>query len=144
MLGTFGELHPCICEQLDVRDTVVGFDIFVDSLPTPRTKTNKARPSFHKHLFQRVERDFAFVVDATIPVERLLRAVRGCDKTVISSVGVFDVYQGEHVATGKKSVALTVTLQPHDRTFTDQDIEGISERIITAVERATGGIHRVD
>ena len=144
VLGTFGELHPRVCRALAIRDPLVGFEIFMQALPTPRIKADKARPPFEKHLFQRVERDFAFIVDTCVPVESLLRAARGCDKQSVSSVSVFDVYQGEHVTPGKKSVALTVTLQPHNQTFSDQDIDVISQKIITAVESATGGIHRIE
>ncbi|MEI4896575.1 phenylalanine--tRNA ligase subunit beta, partial [Klebsiella pneumoniae] len=86
-----------------------------------------------------IERDFAFVVDWELSAETLLRAARGVDRKLISEIRLFDLYQGAGLPEGKKSLAITVVLQPQERTLTDAEIEGFSERLITQVEKATGG-----
>jgi phenylalanyl-tRNA synthetase beta chain len=89
-----------------------------------------------------VKRDFAFVVDDEIRAGDLLRAARGADKQLIDQVAVFDSFSGAALGAGKKSIAITVTLQPIDRTLTDADIEAVSKNIVAAVEKATGGTLR--
>ena len=92
--------------------------------------------------FQPVERDFAFVVEQGITAEALLRAVRGAEKDLITDVGLFDVYAGAHVGEGKKSLAVSVTLQPKDATLTDEQIDSVAKKIIAAVEKACGVVLR--
>ena len=87
-------------------------------------------------------RDFAFVVDESVAAETLLKAVRGAEKKLIADVSLFDVYQGKGVAEGKKSLAVEVTLQPREKTLTDEEIEAVSARIVAQVEKATGGVLR--
>ncbi len=89
--------------------------------------------------FQPVERDFAFVVNVELPAETLLRAARGVDKKLVADVRLFDVYQGTGLPEGKKSLAITVTLQPEEATLTDAEIEAFSAKLVAAVEKATGG-----
>ena len=89
--------------------------------------------------FQPVHRDFAFVVDADVSAERLLRAVKGADKALISDVSLFDVYTGENVVEGQKSLAVDVTLQPVERTLTDEDLEDVSAKLVAVVEKNLGG-----
>ncbi|HTK86024.1 MAG TPA: phenylalanine--tRNA ligase subunit beta, partial [Patescibacteria group bacterium] len=88
--------------------------------------------------FQPVERDFAFVVDRKIESETLIRAIKGVDKLIVR-VEVFDVYEGENIETGKKSVALNVVIQPVEKTLTDAEIEGLTAKIVSAVVGKTGG-----
>ncbi len=88
--------------------------------------------------FQPVERDFAFLVDADIEAERLVRAARNADRALITGCRVFDLYAGKGVAEGKKSLAIAVTLQPMERTLTDAEIEAVSDKIVAAVVKATG------
>ncbi len=87
-------------------------------------------------------RDFAFVVDEGVEAETLLKAVRGAEKKLVAGVSLFDVYQGKGVAEGRKSLAVEVTLQPREKTLTDEEIEAVSARIIAQVEKATGGTLR--
>ena len=91
---------------------------------------------------QPVERDFAFVMDAEVPAEKALRAARGADKELVTAVEVFDLYAGKGLGAGKKSLALAVTLQPRNKTLTDEEIEAIGQKIIAQVEKATGGTLR--
>jgi len=138
VLAQFGELHPRVLRRLDVKGPAVGFEALLDRVPLPRER-GVARPPLVAPPFQPVERDFAFVVDAELPADRLVRAVKGADKMLIAAVAVFDVYAGAGIEDGKKSVALAVTLQPTDRTLTDAEIEAVSSRIVAAVAKATGG-----
>jgi phenylalanyl-tRNA synthetase beta chain len=89
--------------------------------------------------FQPVERDFAFVVDADLPAESLLRAARGVDRALVAEVRLFDVYQGKGLPEGKKSLAVTVVLQPETATLTDEQIEAFSQKLVAQVAKTTGG-----
>jgi phenylalanyl-tRNA synthetase beta chain len=140
VLAAFGELHPGVLTALDVKGPMVACEVFLDRLPQPKkAKTGAARPLLKASPFQPVERDFAFVVDAKVTADSLLRAVRGADKELIVDVGLFDVYEGPHVGEGKKSLAVAVTLQPKESTLTDEQIEGVAKKIVAAVEKTCGG-----
>ncbi len=138
ILATFGEIHPGVRAKLGVDGPAVGFEIFLDRVPLPRAK-GRARPLLKLSPYQPVERDFAFIVPAELPAETLLRAARGIDKALIAEVRLFDLYQGKGIEPGKKSLAITVRLQPTDATLTDAQIEGFSKKLIETVEKATGG-----
>src|SRR5437660_1348132 len=99
----------------------------------------RCSPPPRMSVFQPIERDFAFVVDRDLPVETLLRAARGVDRKLVAEIRLFDVYEGAGLPEGKKSLAITVVLQPQERTLTDSDIEGFSKRLIAQIEKATGG-----
>ena len=137
MLGTFGELHPAVIDALDARPPLAAFEVFLDAVPEPRAA--RAKPPLHLSVFQPIERDFAFVVDRELPAETLLRAARGIDRKLVTEIRLFDVYQGAGLPEGKKSLAITVVLQPQEHTLTDTEIEGFSQRLIAQVEKATGG-----
>ncbi len=109
----------------------------------PESKAKgKARPTFAPSQFQAVERDFAFVVDAKISADDIIKAAKSAERALIDSVSVFDVYEGKGVAEGKKSLAISVRLQPKDKTLTDAEIEAIAQKIVAAVTKATGGTLR--
>src|SRR5437763_10923649 len=137
LLGHFGELHPQVLEHFEVEGPVAAFEVFLDAVPLPRV--GRARPPLKVSVFQPVERDFAFVVVSALPAESLLRAARGVDRKLVTEIRLFDVYQGTGLPEGKKSLAITVVLQPQERTLTDAEIEGFSKRLIAQVEKATGG-----
>jgi phenylalanyl-tRNA synthetase beta chain len=137
VLGAFGELHPVVLDALDARPPLAGFEVFLDAVPEPRAA--RARPPFKVSVFQPIERDFAFVVDQGVSAETLLRAARGIDRELVAEIRLFDVYQGTGLPEGKKSLAITVVLQPQERTLTDAEIEDFSKRLIAQVEKATGG-----
>jgi len=138
LLANFGEIHPGVLLALDVKGPVAGFEVFLDAVPESRSK-GKARKLLRLSPFQPVSRDFAFVVDAALPAETLLKAARGVDKKLVSDVRLFDLYQGKGLPEGKKSLAIAVTLQPEEATLTDAEIEAFSAKLVAAVERATGG-----
>jgi len=140
-LGYFGEIHPGTLAKLGVDGPGVGFELFLDAVPLPRSK-GRARPLLRASPFQPVERDFAFIVPADLAAETLLRAARGVDRKLIAEVRLFDCYQGKGIEDGKKSLAITVRLQPTEATLTDAQIEGFSQKLIETVEKATGGTLR--
>lgn len=141
VLAQFGELHPKILAAFDLKGPVVGFEINLDAIPEPKSK-GKARPLFAPSPLQPVERDFAFVVDSTVAAEDVLRAAKSADRTLIDAASVFDVYEGKGVPEGKKSLAISLRLQPKDKTLTDAEIEAIAQKIVAAVNKATGATLR--
>lgn len=138
-LATFGELHPRVLKELDLKGPVVGFEIILESIPGQRKKTSKAKGTMDASDLMAVTRDFAFVVDTNVSANQMIRAARGADKKLIDSVGVFDVFEGTSIGEGKKSIALMVTLQPKQETLTDELLDAVSQKIIAAVTKATGG-----
>jgi phenylalanyl-tRNA synthetase beta chain len=145
VLCTFGEVHPRILQAFDVKGPAVAFTVQVANVPQPKVKT-PTRPALAISDLQAVERDFAFVVDADVEALTLVNAAAGSDKTLIESVRVFDQFTGEkaeaQMGAAKKSLAITVRLQPQDATLTDKDIEAVSARIVEKVAKATGGTLR--
>jgi phenylalanyl-tRNA synthetase beta chain len=141
VLGVFGELHPRVLSALDVKGPAVGFTIWPDEIPMPR-KSGASRGALNQSDLQAVERDFAFVVDADVEALALVNAAAGADKALIEDVRVFDEFIGGSLGEGKKSLAITVRLQPSDTTLKDKDIEAVSAKIIDKVTKATGGTLR--
>ena len=140
VLAAFGELHPRVLAALDLKGPVVACEVFLERLPPAKKKqAGVARPLLKPSPFQPVERDFAFVVDAKVAAETVLRAVRNVDKALITDVGLFDVYVGAGIGAGEKSLALSVTLQPRDATMTDAEIDAVAAKVVAAVEKACGG-----
>jgi phenylalanyl-tRNA synthetase beta chain len=138
VMAYFGELHPEIASAADLKGPVAAFEVFLDAPPLPKAKPTKARPKLVLSAFQPVERDFAFLVDADVEAEKLVRAARNADRALITAARLFDLYAGKGVPEGKKSLAIAVTLQPMERTLTDAEIEAVSDKIVAAVVKATG------
>ena len=138
VLAYFGELHPRVLQAYDLPGPVAAFEVMLETLPTPKPKTNKAKPKLELSEFQAVERDFAFVLDAKVPAADVVKAVQGVDRTLIESVSIFDVYEGKGIDPGMKSLAVAVRLQPRAKTLTDSEIEAVSSKIVGAVAKATG------
>ncbi len=141
VLGIFGELHPRVLAAMDVRGPAMAFTIWPDAVPLPR-KTGATRAALELRDLQAVERDFAFVVDADIESLTLVNAAAGADKALIESVRVFDEFIGGNLGAGKKSLAVTVRMQPQTATLKEADIEAVSAKIIGKVIKATGGALR--
>ncbi len=137
-LGVFGELHPGVLAKLDVDGPVVGFEVYLDRIPTPRAKAGPARPALEALDLMALRRDFAFVVDADVPAGDIVRAAAGADAALISHVAVFDVFAGPGLGAGNKSVGVEVTLQPRERTLDEAAIEAVCSKIVAAVGKATG------
>ena len=138
-LGRFGELHPRIVAALDLQGPVVAFELFLDAVAEPRRR-KKAAPDLVA--FQPLRRDFAFLVDISTPAEAVLRAARGAERSLIAGVSLFDLYAGEKLPAGKKSLAIEIVFQPRERTLTDTEIEAASAKVVAAVAKATGAVLR--
>ncbi len=137
VLAYFGEIHPALLAEMDIKGGVIGFEVFLDRVPAQKKK-GTAKKLLVLPPFQPLERDFAFVVDRKIEAETIIRAIKGVDKLIIR-VEVFDVYEGEKIEAGKKSVALNVVIQPVEKTLTDAEIDGLCSKIVSAVAAKTGG-----
>jgi phenylalanyl-tRNA synthetase beta chain len=137
ILAEFGELHPSIVKAFDLTGTVVAAEIFLDAIPAKRD-AGRIRVAYAPPALQAVKRDFAFLVPADQPADALLRAVRGADKAAIVDVALFDVFTGQGVPEGTKSVALEVTLQPVEKSFAEADLKAIADRIVAAAAKAGG------
>lgn len=141
-VGWFGDFHPETLEAFDLEGSACGFEILLDHLPIPKPKATKAKARLDLSELMPVERDFAFVVDGGLQAAELVKAVHSAEKTLISSVRVFDIYEGAGVPEGKKSLALTVTLQPRGKTMTDEEIEAVSTKVISEAAKRTGATLR--
>ncbi|ASY65040.1 Phenylalanyl-tRNA synthetase beta chain [Sinorhizobium sojae CCBAU 05684] len=142
VLGAFGEFHPKTLDALDVSGPLCGFEIYIDAMPEPKRKATRTKPALELSPFQAVKRDFAFVVDKAVEAAAIIRAASGADRKLVTGVNVFDVFEGTSVGEGKKSVAIEVTIQPLERTLTDEDFEELTSRIVANVAKSTGGVLR--
>jgi phenylalanyl-tRNA synthetase beta chain len=141
MLAQFGEIHPRILAAFDLKGPIAAFEVILDAIPESKAKS-KARPVFTPSPYQAIERDFAFLVDAAVPADDVLRAAKGAERNLIEQAVIFDVYEGKGVTEGKKSLAVSVRIQPKDHTLTDPEIEALVQKIVAAVTKATGAVLR--
>ena len=135
VLARFGMLHPATLKAFDMDGPVVAVELFLDAIPAKKGGASFARPGFTPPALQPVSRDFAFVVDADLAAEDLLKAVRGSDKANITAARVFDVFTGGNLPEGKKSLAIEVTLQPQEKSFKDAELKGIADNVIAAAAK---------
>ena len=142
-LAYFGEIHPALVSNFDFKDTnIFGFEIFLKNIPEPNKKLRQSKKSFQASDFQKSERDFAFVIDNIFKIGTLEKIIKEVNEEVIQKVITFDIYEGDNIPKGKKSVAINVTMQAFDKTLTDNDLEEISKDIIKAVNEKTGAVIR--
>ncbi|MFY0679729.1 MAG: phenylalanine--tRNA ligase subunit beta [Thalassovita sp.] len=141
VLGVFGELHPKVLAEMGVKGPAVAFTLWPEEIPQPKKKA-ATRPALHLRDLQAVERDFAFVVDAEVEALTLVNAAKGADKALIEDVRVFDQFIGGSLGEGKKSIAITVRLQPSDATLKEKDIEAVVSKVVEKITKATGGALR--
>ena len=142
-LAYFGEIHPAILKKLDIKvDNVLGFEIILDNIPQSGKKIRESKDRFIFSDYQKVVRDFAFVFDEKYSSGEIINLVKEVDKELIKNVKIFDVYQGDNIESGKKSIAFNVTLEPKDKTLSDNEIEEVSKKIISKVEKTTGATLR--
>ena len=134
VLARFGALHPKTLEAFDIEGPVMAVELFLDAIPAPKNP-GFARAPYAPPALQPVTRDFAFLVDASVPAGDLVRAVKGADKASIVSARVFDVFAGQGVPDGKKSVAVEVVLQPTAKSFTDEEIKAIADKIVASAAK---------
>ncbi len=139
VLAAFGTLHPGVCQKLDLPLGSIAFEVFLDAIAEPKRR-RKAAPVLPP--FQPLRRDFAFLLPEETPVESLLRAAKGAERNVITDVALFDRYQGKGVPEGQVSLAIAVTLQPTEKSFSEAELEAISAKIVAEVAKKTGGVLR--
>ena len=139
ILGRFGELHPRVIGDLGLPGPMVAFELDLDAV-SDRKRRRKSAPDLSA--FQPLRRDFAFLVDTTVAADAVLRAAKGAERTLIAGVTLFDVYEGDKVPVGKKSLAIEVIFQPRERTLTDAEIEAACQKVIAAVAKSTGAALR--
>jgi len=142
VLGHFGEFHPRTLEGLDVSGPLCGFEVFLDVIPEPKARPTRTKPKLELSPFQAVKRDFAFVVDRQVEAGALTRAALAADRKFITGVSVFDVFEGAALGEGKKSIAIEVSIQPQEKTLTDEDFEALARRVVENVGKQTGGVLR--
>ncbi|MFC4293274.1 phenylalanine--tRNA ligase subunit beta [Sphingorhabdus arenilitoris] len=143
VLASFGTLHPATAKAFDLDGAVVAAEIYLDAIPQKKAKgpANFMRPAFAPPALQSVRRDFAFLVPQTTPAADLLRVIRGCDKANIVDVSLFDRFAGQGVPEGQVSLALEVVMQPADKSYTDEDLKAMSDKVIAAAAKV-GGVLR--
>ncbi|MGN1091394.1 MAG: phenylalanine--tRNA ligase subunit beta [Alphaproteobacteria bacterium] len=136
VLAYFGEIHPAILKTFDIKENVVACEVFLDEIPPSKGKAKNK--TLHVSSLMPLSRDFAFLMDAKTEAAKLLSAIKGVDKELISDVHLFDVYEGDKCPEGKKSIAIEVIIQPKDKTLTDEEIESLSRRIIGIAQKTVG------
>lgn len=139
VLAVFGELHPAVLKKFGIKQRLVAFEVYLSNVPLPRGGSGKAKKKLELSAFQPVDKDLAFVVDKKVEAAAVIAAAKAADKNHITDVRVFDVYEGENLPAGKKSLALGLTFQPQENTFTDQEIETLMQKVIQEVAKKTGG-----
>ena len=137
------EKYSAICEEnVSLAESILGFEIFLGNIPESRKKIREAKQQFIVSDYQKVTRDFAFVIEEKCSSGEIITLVKNIDKELIKNVKIFDVYQGENIEKGKKSIAFNVTFEPKDKTLNEKDIEKVSKKIISVVQSATSAILR--
>ena len=142
VLGHFGELHPSALEALDAEGPLVAFEVILERILEAKVRATRAKPALELSQFQPLDRDFAFVVERKTKAADIVRAAQSADRKLIAGVSVFDVYEGPGIDPGKKSIAIAVTIQPRERTMTDEEIEALAAKIVAEVGKRTGGVLR--
>jgi phenylalanyl-tRNA synthetase beta chain len=137
VLARFGMVHPSTLKAFDVDGPIAAVELFLDAIPAKKGAAF-ARPGFTPPALQAVTRDFAFLVPASLAAGDLVRAVQGADKASITAVRVFDVFAGQGVPEGHKSIAVEVTLQPGEVSFKDADLKAIAEKVVAAAANLGG------
>ena len=140
-LATFGEVHPKVLAAFELKGPMAAFEVFLDAIPEAKAKS-KARSVFTPSPYQAIERDFAFLVDVSVTADDVLRAARTADRALIEAAAIFDLYEGKGVPEGKKSLAVSVRIQPRDKTLNEAEIETLVQKIVGAVTKATGAVLR--
>jgi phenylalanyl-tRNA synthetase beta chain len=139
-LASFGMIHPNTLKAFDIEVPVAALGVHLDAIPARKGGESFARPAYAPPALQAVERDFAFVVPLELPAGELLRTVRAADKANIVEARVFDEFRGAGVPEGSKSLAIEVKLQPDEKSYTDEDLKAISDRVVAAAAKLGAGL----
>ncbi len=139
VLAYFGELHPSVTKKIGLKQRVYAFEVYMDNIPLPRDAQSKAKKKLELSQFQPVDKDLAFVVDKKVKAIDVITAAKTADRNTIIDVRIFDLYEGENLPENKKSIAISVTFQPQEKTFSDQELEVLMKKVEMAVCNKTGG-----
>jgi len=142
VLGHFGELHPRTLASVGAEGPLVALEVVLDRVPDPKARSTRAKPPLELSPFHAMVRVFAFIVDRMVKAGDIVRAAQGADGKLIAAINVFDVYEGAGIDPDKKSIAIAVTLQPREKTLTDQEIDAVAAKIVAEVGKRTGGVLR--
>ena len=135
-IANFGEIHPILLKNMDISLKVFGFEIFLENISQFQENKSSSRGAFINNPYQMVERDFAFLFPKEINANEIIKKIKKVDKNFIQKVTIFDVFEGEKLPENKKSIALRVLMQPQDKTFSDQEIESLSNQIIDIISKS--------
>ena len=139
VVAFFGEIHPNILKKVNLKtDSLVGFEIFLDNIKQTKKSLNDQKPQYKYSDFQKSERDFAFVLNKNFQVQELIKIISNIDQDLIRGIKVFDIYEGDNIPDGQKSIALNVTIQSSEKTLKEKDLDRINQLIISTVEEKTG------
>ena len=130
VLAAFGMLHPLTVKAFDLDGPVAAVELYLDAIPAKRS-AGFMRPAYAPPALQAVKRDFAFLVPADLAADALVRAVKGADKAVIVAARLFDLFERD----GQKSMAVEVTLQPGDKSFTDEELKAVADKVVAAAAK---------
>ena len=134
----FGALHPGTLKSLRADGPLYGFELSLDALPSAKPGRGKTKPKYAPSELSPIRRDLAFIVSENVAAGDIVRLAKAADKKTVSDARIFDVYQGQGIDEGHKSVAIEVTLQPKEK-ITDEDIQGVMDKIIASVAKGAGG-----
>jgi phenylalanyl-tRNA synthetase beta chain len=139
VVAYFGEIHPNVIKKIDIKtESLAGFEIFLDNIKQTKKTLNDQKTQYKYSDYQKSERDFAFVLNKNFHVQELIEIISKIDQDLIKAVKVFDVYEGDNIPEGKKSIALNVTIQSSEKTLKDEDLDRINQLIISTVEEKIG------
>lgn len=142
VLAYFGELHPAVLKAMEIKTNVMAFEVFLENIPAPRDGKSKAKKKLELSTLQPVEKDLAFVCNKNVSAINIVTAAKTADRENITDVRIFDVYEGENLAQDKKSIAITVTFQPKEKSYTDAELETLMNKVIFEVGKKTGAALR--
>jgi phenylalanyl-tRNA synthetase beta chain len=138
VIGAFGEIHPRSLEAIGAEGPVAGFELLLNDIPAPKSRSTKTKPKLELPEFMPVQRDFAFLADRTVKAADIVQAAASAERALVADADVFDVYEGTGIPEGKKSVAISVTLQPREKTLTEAEIDAAAGKIVAEVAKKTG------
>lgn len=141
LIAWFGQIHPRILKIFDIEPEVMAFELNIGNLPTPRAKLGRV-PEYKISDYQMIIRDYAFIMDIHQQLGEVLACVRNTDKQLIRNVSLFDIYSGDKIEQGKKSVAISVVIQDDNKTLSEGDIERVHKLIISTLEKKFGAYLR--
>ena len=135
IIANFGEINPTILRRFAIKLKVFGFEIFLDLLDQFQGKKSSTKKAYDNNSLQLVERDFAFLFPKNIKGIDIINKIKKIDKKIIKSAHIFDIFEGDKLPENKKSIAIKVTFQPQEKTFTDKEIESLSSNIIDLISK---------